>query len=313
MKITEIRKLSSVDDGEQTKARPRTRPRRASLVLLAVACACIAMAGLSAMLFMTTTAAQTPDVHQDKPHTYYIVDFTNPAPGKEDEYNWWYDAHHAPDVVANPGFVSSQRFVASDKQLQDIETPRKYLTIYTIVTDDLAAVHEENSRRLRTGIIPVSPALDLPSTIFYTYKAMEPVIEHEGHDAPTGELQTYCLLVFSSADPEKAEEYNKWFGDAHALRDIVVKPGFLTGQRLALLGVNASPTSGPYAGPHPLYPRLALFRMATNDLTSAFDAFNRHAPPSGSSLIYVFKTHGPLIDGDKIRAQCAGITVSPCP
>jgi hypothetical protein len=287
--------------------------RRASLVFSAVARACLAMTGFSVVFFVTPAATQTPDAHQDKPQTYYIVDFTNPAPGKEAEYNWWYDAHHAPDVVANPGFVSSQRFVASDKQLQDIKTPRKYLTIYTIVTQDLAAVHGENSRRLRTGIIPVSPALDLPSTIFYTYKAMEPAIEHTGHDAPKGELQAYCLLVFSSPDPEKAEDFDKWFDDAHALRDIVAAPGFLSGQKLALLGVNASPTSGPYAGPHPLYPHLAMFRMATDNLASLFNAFNRHAPAANTSFIYTFKTHGPLIDGDKIRAQCAGITVSPCP
>ncbi len=88
------------------KARPMTQSRRASLAVLVVVRACLAMAGLSAVFFVTTTTAQTPDVHQDKPQTYYIVDFTNPAPGKEDESNWWYDAHHAPDVVANPGFVS---------------------------------------------------------------------------------------------------------------------------------------------------------------------------------------------------------------
>lgn len=295
------------------KAGPTILLRRASADLLIVAGATLATLGLWTAFPVANAMAQTPDVHQDKPQTYYIVDFTNPAPGKEAEYNWWYDAHHAPDVVANPGFVSSQRFVASEKQLQDIKTPRKYLTIYTIVTQDLAAVHEENSRRLRTGIIPVSPALDLPSTIFYTYKAMEPAVEHLDQDAPKGELQTYCLLVFSSPDLEKAKEYDKWFDDGDALRDIVASPGFSSAQKLALLGVNASPASGPYAGPHPLYPHLAMFRFATNDLASVLEAFGRHAPASEASFVYTFKTHGPLIDGDKIRAQCAGITVSPCP
>lgn len=296
--------------------------RRVSVAFLTVAHACLAMAGLSAVFFATTAAAQTPDVHQDKPRTYYMIIFTNPAPGQEDEYNKWYDAHHATDVVANPGFVSAQRLVASELQVQDVKTPRKYGVVYTIVTDDLTAVHNENTRRLKAGIIPVEPVLDLPSTISYTYKAVGPLIENQSSagGASRSGLQTYYLLAFSSPIPEEADRFSKWFDDAKTLSDIVAAPGFLNGQQVALLppvpnasGISRPNTSTRYTEPKLQYPRMVMFRIATNDLKSVLDAFNQHAPPPGTSFIYVFKTHGPLIDGDKIRAQCAGITTAPCP
>jgi hypothetical protein len=296
--------------------------RRASIASLVVARACLAIAGLSAVFFATTIAAQTPDVHQDKPRTYYMIIFTNPAPGQEDEYNKWYDAHHATDVVANPGFVSAQRLVSSELQVQDVKTPRQYGIVYTIVTDDLLAVHNENTRRLKAGIIPVEPVLDLPSTISYTYKAIAPPIEHKdsaGAASHAG-LQTYYLLAFSSPIPAEADRFSKWFDDTKTLSDIVAAPGFLNGQQVALLPPvpNASAISRPntstrYTEPKLQYPRMVMFRIATSNLTPVLDAFNQHAPPQGTSFIYVFKTHGPLIDGDKIRAQCAGITTAPCP
>ena len=44
------------------------------------------------------------------PKKYTFLAFTNPAPGKEDEYNAWYEEHHLKDVINCPGFVSARRF-----------------------------------------------------------------------------------------------------------------------------------------------------------------------------------------------------------
>jgi hypothetical protein len=297
--------------------------RSENAAVVAFGCSGIVALAMWVAFVVPGIRAQTPDVHQDKPRTYFMIIFTNPAPGKEDEYNKWYDAHHATDVVANPGFVSAQRLVASELQVQDVKTPRKYGVVYTIVTDDLTAVHNENTRRLKAGIIPVEPVLDLPSTVSYTYKAIGPLIEHNGSEgnASRAGLQTYYLFAFSSPIPAEADRFTKWFEDTKTLSDIVAAPGFLNGQQVTLLppvpnassGISRPNTSTRYTEPKLQYPRMVMFRIATSNLTSVLDAFNQHAPPPGTSFIYVFKTHGPLIDGDKIRAQCAGITTAPCP
>jgi hypothetical protein len=244
----------------------------------------------------------------------------------DNEYNWWYDAHHAPDVVATPGYMSEQRLVAADRQLQNDELPGKYWVIYKIVTDDLASTRAGDSRRHRTGIIPVSPPLDLPSTILYIYDPIGPAIEREGHAAGVleGKLQTFCLLVFSNPVPGKEQEYNDWYDDVRAPRNVVAMPGFVNGQRLTLVPIgqgSATRTSNASADtrPKPQYQHLLMFKIVTKDLASVFKTFNQRSlakvtsPTSSASVSYTFKTHGPLIDGDKVRAQGAGITVSPCP
>src|SRR5712692_10608941 len=85
--------------------------------------------------------------------TYYFFVFSNPVAGHEDEYNKWYNEQHAPDVVSIPGFRTAQRFVKNDLPLYrmvDLQVP-KYLIVYKIVTDNLNAVFDEISRRLKTG------------------------------------------------------------------------------------------------------------------------------------------------------------------
>jgi hypothetical protein len=104
---------------------------------------------------------------------YYQLVFTDPVPGKEDEYNQWYDKEHEPDVVAAPGFVSAQRYVFSDTQLREKPKATKYFVMYKIVTDDLAADFAAYKRLAPT--MPTSPAFG--ESFGYTYKAIGPVIE----------------------------------------------------------------------------------------------------------------------------------------
>ena len=47
---------------------------------------------------------------------YTFVVMTNPTPGKETEYNRWYNEQHIPDVLNVPGFVCAQRFRLADTQ-----------------------------------------------------------------------------------------------------------------------------------------------------------------------------------------------------
>ncbi len=47
---------------------------------------------------------------------HVLVVMSNPAPGKEQEYNDWYTNVHLGDVLKVPGIVSAQRFKLDDKQ-----------------------------------------------------------------------------------------------------------------------------------------------------------------------------------------------------
>jgi hypothetical protein len=104
-------------------------------------------------------------------HTWAV--FTNPVPGKEDEYNRWYNDVHLGDVVKVPGIVGAQRFALSQNQMvQDPETlelgtkqtekaslPWKYVAFYEIDTDDLDGVFKELAGRAGTDQMPLSDAL----------------------------------------------------------------------------------------------------------------------------------------------------------
>jgi len=92
---------------------------------------------------------------------YTFVVMTNPTPGKEAEYNRWYNEQHIPDVLNVPGFVCAQRFRLADTQNDVNEKAYKYLALYEIETSDLPGVFKELAARRGTADIVMSDAIDL--------------------------------------------------------------------------------------------------------------------------------------------------------
>ena len=90
---------------------------------------------------------------------HYLLAFTNPVPGREAEFNRWYDERHMPDLLAVPGFVSAQRFALTDATGQG-KPGWTSLALYEIETDDPDGLMAEVRSRLGTEIMPVSDALD---------------------------------------------------------------------------------------------------------------------------------------------------------
>jgi hypothetical protein len=92
---------------------------------------------------------------------YTFLALTNPVEGKEAEFNEWYDKHHIPDVINVPGFVSGQRFRLADSQFGgEGSQAYKYLALYEIETDDIAATIKELRARGGTADITPSDAID---------------------------------------------------------------------------------------------------------------------------------------------------------
>jgi hypothetical protein len=105
---------------------------------------------------------------------YTFVVLTNPTPGREAEYNEWYNKQHIPDVLNVPGFVCAQRFRLADTQMSDDKKSYKYLALYEIETNDLSATFKELAARRGTPDIVMSDSIDLKgasATVF------EPVAE----------------------------------------------------------------------------------------------------------------------------------------
>lgn len=69
--------------------------------------------------------------------THTMMVLSNPVPGREDEFNRWYDERHVPDVLSVPGFVAAQRFRLSDPQPRPEQQNYAYAAVYDIETDNL--------------------------------------------------------------------------------------------------------------------------------------------------------------------------------
>jgi hypothetical protein len=91
---------------------------------------------------------------------------SNPAQGREQEYNEWYSTRHVADLLALPGVISARRFVLSDAQATHGTHPFKYLAIYEVETDDLQefigrliALSGTEAMRISTALSPINSAL----------------------------------------------------------------------------------------------------------------------------------------------------------
>jgi hypothetical protein len=92
---------------------------------------------------------------------YTFVVLTNPTPGKEAEFNEWYNKVHIPDVLSVPGFVAAQRFKLADAQFGDSERDHRYLALYEIDSDDVQACLNELQKRVGSADMEISDAIDM--------------------------------------------------------------------------------------------------------------------------------------------------------
>ena len=94
---------------------------------------------------------------------YVFLVQTRAVPGKENEYNEWYNKQHLPDVLRLPGFVSAHRFrYAPMEGTADASHP--YVALYMVETDNLAATQAALTAAVGTPAMVMSDAIDLPNT-----------------------------------------------------------------------------------------------------------------------------------------------------
>ncbi len=97
---------------------------------------------------------------------YRFVVFSNPAQGKEAEFNRWYDEVHLGEVLEVPGFVAASR-LALEADPEDEAPEFGYLAIYEMETDDPGTVLDDLKARAGDGRLDMSDALGGVATHLY--------------------------------------------------------------------------------------------------------------------------------------------------
>jgi len=108
---------------------------------------------------------------------HLFIVFTNPSPGKEAEFEAWYEEHLI-DVTNVDGFVWGERLVADPDQRPGQATRWKYAALYGF-EGDVNEIHER--LRLLGETIPsftVSDAVH-PAYVAWVYSKHQPLILHE--------------------------------------------------------------------------------------------------------------------------------------
>lgn len=96
---------------------------------------------------------------------HMLVVLTNAAEGRDAEFNEWYTETHLADVLGVDGFIAAQRFALAPMN-EGEKIPARYLALYEIETDDLAATLEALSAG--AGGMVISEAMTDPLAMVAT-------------------------------------------------------------------------------------------------------------------------------------------------
>lgn len=99
---------------------------------------------------------------------YVMIAQSAAKPGREDEFDAWYDAVHMKDICALPGVTGGRRFAATPFAVRGPGAPR--LAIYEVETENVAEFMAEMGRRSADGTIARSDAMDREAAKLWIYE-----------------------------------------------------------------------------------------------------------------------------------------------
>lgn len=104
-----------------------------------------------------------------------LLVFSDPVPGREEEFDRWYDEVHVPEVLAVPGVVAAQRYRLSELEQPEVDgipspapPAHRFLVVYDLDRDP-QAVMDDFVAQVTSGTMDLSDALDLASVGLSTW------------------------------------------------------------------------------------------------------------------------------------------------
>jgi len=160
---------------------------------------------------------------------------TNPAPGREDDYNAWYDEHHLREVVEfGVGMKGGRRFRLADTQRAGPEPPWRYIAWYDLEVDDLEAYHRAP---WRADTPPLKPFKGLVAEDYsaWVLTQMGEAIGDDGaggfaKGCPRGD--DFLFMALTNAGQGQGAAFNAWYAQNHLPEIVAALPGFDAGVRL---------------------------------------------------------------------------------
>jgi hypothetical protein len=127
--------------------------------------------------FTRISTASAPRGSGRSPAAHLSIAFSAPTPGREEEFNEWYDEIHLAEALALPGHVGAHRYRLSEDQLPGMApSSYEYLTIYELdrpPAEPLAALASE----LESGTIALPDSIDAESLRSWAYSAVSDQVE----------------------------------------------------------------------------------------------------------------------------------------
>ena len=108
---------------------------------------------------------------------HILLVLSNAVEGRDDAFNTWYTNTHLPDVLKVHGFSAAQRFRLSDTQMNESSAPYKYLAIYEVDEENLAAVRDALASTAGTDAMYIDPAIDINATVAYFYSPITAMVQ----------------------------------------------------------------------------------------------------------------------------------------
>ncbi len=105
---------------------------------------------------------------------YRMVVMSNPVPGREQEFERWYQEVHLPELLALDGFVSAQRF-SRELTLGSAQS-WPHMAIYEIETNDIEAAIAGLVTVAEAGNLTMSEAIDTAATSAAVFRPCGPAL-----------------------------------------------------------------------------------------------------------------------------------------
>lgn len=239
---------------------------------------------LLALLGSMGTRAQAADLQT--PAYYFMMVYNNPVAGREQEYDQWY-LEHVPEVLQRPGFTLAQRYAAIDSELGP--PPRRFVTLYQIVTNDIAGFYRGFGPPPAAGSAPPNPGpIDMATNINVTYQTVGTPVMGSAGKGEADAAERDCVFVLSTPTSTHDRDYARWYArdfDAH-VRSL---PGVISAQHFVL---SASQQFDHHVD---AAPDLVLYTVRARDfesLSAALRARWLQGPPHAAIGAYAYRPLG---------------------